>query len=128
MSENKTPETVKSPVKSRGRPKKSDEDKKLDKMKRDEEKKALKETLKKTIMKEALEQESKKNNKKEVMKEKPEKPEKQKASTSTKNNSVSGKKPEVVNKWLSHLKKVRSENPGMRLGDCMKKAKDSYKK
>jgi len=30
--------------------------------------------------------------------------------------------------WMLHLEKVRKENPKLRLSECMKKAKLTYKK
>ena len=33
-----------------------------------------------------------------------------------------------LNKWMEHLKKVRQANPGLSLKECMKKAKETYKK
>lgn len=36
--------------------------------------------------------------------------------------------PKKMNAWMEHLKKVRQSNPGLSLKECMKKAKETYKK
>jgi hypothetical protein len=36
--------------------------------------------------------------------------------------------PKHLQKWQSHLSKVRKENPSLSMKDAMKKAKLSYKK
>jgi len=36
--------------------------------------------------------------------------------------------PNKMNSWMEHLKKVRESNPGLSLKECMKKAKETYKK
>ena len=36
--------------------------------------------------------------------------------------------PKKMNSWMEHLMKCRKANPGLSLKDCMKKAKESYKK
>ena len=33
-----------------------------------------------------------------------------------------------ANPWMSHVKKVKAANPGMKYSDVLKKAKTSYKK
>ena len=36
--------------------------------------------------------------------------------------------PKKMNSWMEHLMKCRKENPGLSLKECMKKAKETYKK
>lgn len=45
--------------------------------------------------------------------------------------NVKKKKEEIItmgNKWLEHVKKVKSKNPKLAFKDVLKKAKESYKK
>ena len=39
-----------------------------------------------------------------------------------------GKVPPALQKWMTHLNKVRKENPKLSMKEAMKKAKSTYKK